>query len=88
VWEVIEILRLVGNRLDRAAAYLGFSEASVRAALAYHDLDRPYPVTLAQRLRELREDVVALGERPETASRGDAASGAGPRRPPAFPRPR
>lgn len=36
-------------------------------------LDRPYPIALARRLRELRYDVIALAERPETASWDDAA---------------
>ncbi|HTI34596.1 MAG TPA: hypothetical protein VL422_13025 [Miltoncostaea sp.] len=34
-------------------------------------LDRPYPSSLARRLRDLRHDVVALAERPELRDQGD-----------------
>ena len=35
-------------------------------------IDRPYPASVAQRLRELHYDAVALAERPEVADREDA----------------
>jgi uncharacterized protein (DUF433 family) len=37
VWEVVETVRLVGNRAARAARYLEIDEALVREALAHAD---------------------------------------------------
>lgn len=59
VWEVIETLRLVGNRVGRAAGYLGISEPSVREALAYREL---HPGEIDGHLRDEQRRAVRARE--------------------------